>query len=135
MNTSEGYCYCCTESPKDKRNLKDFNEEDKELYKEFTGIDLRVENRICVGCRESLRNSVEFLNLCKSSHSKFTLIDDQNETRISEIPLEDILIESCAPEEEQNQDGEVYFDQDDEIPISELRQKTEDSDMFNYEVN
>jgi hypothetical protein len=98
-----------------------------ELYKNFTGHEVSIEAaKICVSCKESLRLSLEFLNLCKSSHDKF----DQSVIKISEIPFEipDIIF---ATEDENTLD--VHFDQEDEIPIASIKQQiSEEKEVIKF---
>lgn len=132
MKDQEFLCYCCCISPKDRRNLKCFDEEYKTMYKEFTGNEVTLDlAKICVSCKESLINSSEFLNLCKSSYSKFNECI-QKEIEISEIPSENIIFTVNAIEEESQDDADdqIEFDQEDEIPISNIKKQLESSRIY-----
>lgn len=126
--SEEFVCYCCCELPKDKRNLKTFETADRELYQDFTGLEISIyEAKLCVSCKESLSLSLDFLNLCKSSHKKLT---DGFETSIdiSDIPPEDIIYEAVDELIETRSDQDVFEDEDeeDDVPISEIKQKLDE---------
>lgn len=122
MKDQEFLCFCCFNCPKDKRNLKEVNTKDKDIYREFTGNEIEVESaKICVSCKESLINSLEFLNLCKTTYQK--IIEQQNEIKISEICSEDIIF---APEPL----DDIQFDQEDDIPISCIKQQLDEVNIF-----
>lgn len=122
---NEFLCYCCYNCPQDKRNLKEFNADDRELYKEFTGNDVIIEtSRICVSCKESLKLSLEFLNLCKSSHVKF----NQSSIKITAVHSNDIIFTTEESKDEEALD-DMEIDEDD-LPIASIKQQLDESEIY-----
>lgn len=120
-------CFCCYNCPQDKRNLKEFNAEDRELYKEFTGSDVLIElARICVSCKESLKLSLEFLSLCKDSRQKF----DQSVIKIAAVHSNDLVFTTEETQDEEALLDDMQFDQEDELPIASIKQQMEESEIY-----
>lgn len=121
---NEFLCYCCYQCPSEKHNLKEFIAVDQKLYKEFTGSEVVIEMAwICDGCNETLKLSLDFLNLCKNTATKFR--------RDLEIQQPEI---TYFTEETQNKEELDEFDEEDEIPIASIKQQFEEDQSVIYEL-
>ncbi|KAG5671072.1 hypothetical protein PVAND_001286 [Polypedilum vanderplanki] len=108
-------CFCCLEIPNSKRDLLQFKENDKNLYKYITGNEIseEIEPKICKMCIEKLNSAYEFIKLCQTNYVQ------NNAIFLEDISTQnEILITVC-----EQQTDNFLSDDDDNIPISIIREQ------------
>lgn len=132
-------CVCCLIQSDSKKDFTLFTFADQKLYHELTRLELdhKKKLKICKDCKNLLKKSTLFINLCKKSHEQ--LIVNQaiiEETlKITDVRTSRKRLKQLEPDEETNDFSCTINDERDEdsegdnLPISALKQKIKDQNV------